>query len=66
MGRKKHTAEGDAAMTFADIGKAMGITRGDAWMAYRSALRKLRRNPQRLAALNEQRRREVIYPEPVE
>lgn len=32
-----------AAMTFDEIGKALGITRGGAWMAYQSAMRKLSR-----------------------
>lgn len=30
-------------MTFEEIGKALGITRGGAWMLYRSAINKLRK-----------------------
>ena len=36
-------AHGAGEMTFDEIGKALGITRGGAWMAYQSAMRKLRR-----------------------
>lgn len=32
-----------AVMTFEEIAKVLGITRGGAWMAYQSAMRKLRR-----------------------
>lgn len=32
------------AMSFEEIGKELGITRGGAWMAYKSAMRKLLRN----------------------
>ena len=44
-GRGRHTGlpHGDAAMTFEEIGKCLGITRGGAWMIYKSAMRKLRR-----------------------
>ena len=30
--------------TFAEIGRALGITKGGAWMLYRSAIRKLRKS----------------------
>lgn len=33
---------GSGEMTFEEIGRAMGITRGGAWMLYKSAIRKLR------------------------
>ena len=33
----------DAAMSFDEIGRRLGITGGGAWMLYKSALRKLRR-----------------------
>lgn len=33
---------GRAAMSFEDIGRAIGITRGGAWMAYRRGMNKLR------------------------
>jgi hypothetical protein len=36
-------AQGDAAMSFAEIGRVLGITRGGAWMAYKSAMKKLRK-----------------------
>jgi hypothetical protein len=36
-------AHGDAVMSFKQIGEALGITRGGAWMAYKSAIRKLRK-----------------------
>lgn len=39
----KTGAQGDAAMSFDEIGRALGITRGGAWMAYKSGMRKLRR-----------------------
>jgi hypothetical protein len=39
----KERARYQAAMSFEEIGHALGITRGGAWMLYRSALRKLRR-----------------------
>lgn len=32
----------DPVMTFEEIGQALGITRSGAWMAYKSAMRKLR------------------------
>ena len=35
-------AEGER--TFAEIGRALGITPGGAWMLYRSAIRKLRKS----------------------
>ncbi len=31
-----------AAMSFDEIGRRLGITRGGAWMAYKSAMNKLR------------------------
>jgi len=31
-----------AAMSFDEIGRALGITRGGAWMLYQNAMRKLR------------------------
>lgn len=34
---------GDGVMSFKEIGERLGITRGGAWMAYRSGMRKLRR-----------------------
>jgi hypothetical protein len=35
--------QGEAVMTFGEIGAKLGITRGGAWMLYQSAVRKLRR-----------------------
>jgi hypothetical protein len=42
-------------MSFEEIGRALGITRGGAWMAYQSAMRKLRRqcNAARLRKMRE-------------
>jgi len=40
----------EAAMTFEEIGRAMGLTRGGAWMLYKTAMRKLRK--QKLAIKN--------------
>ncbi len=40
---REGTPHDDAAMSFEEIGRALGITRGGAWMAYKSAMRKLRR-----------------------
>lgn len=63
-------ADGDEAMTFDEIGRRLGITRGGAWMLYRSAIRKLRASdPGRLAqlvALAQERdrlRREPLRPD---
>ena len=39
--QKECGPHGDAAMSFKEIGEALGITRGGAWMAYASAMRKL-------------------------
>lgn len=36
----------DAAMSFGEIAKAMGISKQTAWFYYRQAIRKLRRNPE--------------------
>jgi len=45
-GQKKPCGpHGDAAMSFKEIGEVLGITRGGAWMAYASAMRKLARLP---------------------
>jgi hypothetical protein len=44
---------GNAAMSFSEIGEAEGITYGGAFMAYQSAMRKLRRRPHQLAVLVE-------------
>ena len=41
--RKPPDPHHGAFMTFDEIGKALGITRGGAWMAYKSAMRKLAR-----------------------
>lgn len=38
-------------MTFEEIGQELGITRGGAWMAYKSALRKLRKKRQAFEAM---------------
>jgi len=43
----------DAAMSFKEIGRRMGITRGGAWMLYKSAIRKLRARPVVLKRLRE-------------
>lgn len=43
----------EAAMSFKEIGESMGITRGGAWMLYRSALRKLRKDRGALRQLQE-------------
>lgn len=37
--------------SFDEIGQALGITRGGAWMLYRSAMRKLRRPCNRAALM---------------
>jgi DNA-directed RNA polymerase specialized sigma24 family protein len=43
-GNRRASAPHDgAAMSFEEIGKELGITRGGAWMAYKSAMRKLSR-----------------------
>lgn len=41
------------AASFDEIGQALGITRGGAWMLYRSAISKLRRRPEKLRKLRE-------------
>jgi DNA-directed RNA polymerase sigma subunit (sigma70/sigma32) len=46
-GRSPHDG---AAASFEEIGRALGITRGGAWMLYQNALRKLR-HPCNAAAL---------------
>jgi hypothetical protein len=53
---------GGAAMSFDQIAEVLGITRGGAWMLYKSAMRKLRsprhaRVLRELKALSDQRRR---------
>lgn len=40
-------------MTFAEIGRNLGITAGGAWMAYCSAIRKLRRQKGAIRRLRE-------------
>lgn len=35
------TPKNGAAMSFEEIGQQLGITRGGAWMAYRSGMKKL-------------------------
>jgi DNA-directed RNA polymerase sigma subunit (sigma70/sigma32) len=40
---RRGTPHFGAAMSFEEIGRELGITRGGAWMAYQSAMRKLRR-----------------------
>lgn len=54
-GEFERILNGDAAMSFADIGAKLGITKDGAWMAYRSALRKLRRacNAEKLQELRD-------------
>lgn len=44
-----------AAMSFEEIARELGITRGGAWMAYKSAMRKLARqaNRRQLEAMRE-------------
>lgn len=51
--RDKSGPHGDAAMSFDEIGRELGITRGGAWMAYKSALRKLRRKETLLRKMRE-------------
>lgn len=56
----------DAAMSFDEIGRRLGITRGGAWMLYASAIRRLRRRPHcvlklaELLAARDAMRREML------
>lgn len=43
----------DGEMTFAEIGRELGISRGGAWMLYRSAISKLRKRPGAMEALRQ-------------
>ena len=43
MKKGQGTPKGGAAMSFEEIGQELGMTRGGAWMAYKSAMRKLRK-----------------------
>jgi hypothetical protein len=43
MADAKRNAYSEAAMSFEEIGKELGIGASGAWMLYRSALRKLQR-----------------------
>jgi len=46
-------ADWDGAMTFEEIGKALGISKGLAWVTYSSAIRKLRRKRLAIRQLRE-------------
>lgn len=48
QGQKVINLHDDAVMSFEEIGARLGMTRGGAWMAYKSAIAKLRRTPRRL------------------
>jgi len=41
--KKQGSPRDGAAMSFEEIGRKLGITGGGAWMAYQSAMRKLKR-----------------------
>jgi hypothetical protein len=43
----------DGCMTFTEIGRALGITSGGAWMVYCRAIRKLRRKKAEIRQLRE-------------
>lgn len=43
----------DPAMSFEEIGRRMGISRGGAWMLYASAIRRLRKRPHGIRKLAE-------------
>lgn len=58
----------EGVMSFAEIGKRLGITRARAWQIYVTAIKKLSRNPQlstlrAQAADRQAERRERVYPE---
>jgi DNA-directed RNA polymerase specialized sigma24 family protein len=50
-GRGKQTGlpRNQAAMTFEEIAEVLGITRGGVWMAYKRAMRKMRRKARAIA-----------------
>lgn len=50
---KRNSPYNHIAMTFDEIGRVLGITRGGAWMLYKSAMRKLRRKQQHLETMRQ-------------